>query len=623
MSKRHKSFGKSNEQPTLKKHIVTDRKYEDLCRKNTIDNVIVKENNKRMVMEETLRSLDNTFDEIMTRIKSSWANDTAQSLKDLSNSGYKDKKRKKILNSLSNVESAFLDSFKRSWSDFKQRLRMQMTSKECELHILHEVADKIKKELLSYESVFTLTESQQKFCERGFVENPCKRRSIKYGKAVESKFPYVRNKLPERMQDFNTQRYHQQLVLLKRIPFEFGKSLGDDRLRFIHSNNNNCNMILSEGFHFGRIEFALNANGHLFAVKKFSKNNDISIKVASKLTQLIDGGLLGLNNPNVLPYTHYVEYTKGIWLVMPVCDYNLETYIQLTYKRPELFNLNNRNAVKQIVNGMKFLHQSKPSIIHGNLKPSNVLIGATGCIHLADFGMADILYKVTKPRSSDVIWWSRETMEHFNVHTKIICNKETDIQSLGMIIHFTLTRGMHPFGLKVQEINSNKKKGRKVMKLNNVEQYNLVSQCLNKNPSKRPTIITINQHVYFWSDQKKWDFLITCVSLQYLGNSNNENNLSKKLDKVASENWNDYLHSIGIKNSGEFGPTNYCMPSKFLHCISNDTLTIVRNYHYGLKQLAIDYLTSFPTLTFAFVKLIKNCDWANIECFQKFFNSEN
>lgn len=74
-----------------------------------------------------------------------------------------------------------------------------------------------------------------------------------------------------------------------------------------------------------------------------------------------------------------------------------------------------------------------------------------------------------------------------------MCNKETDIQTLGMIIHFTLTRGVHPFGNKTQEIHKNKKRGRKLIRLNNTEHYQMVRNCLNKSASKRPSIAIVSQ----------------------------------------------------------------------------------------------------------------------------------
>lgn len=59
--------------------------------------------------------------------------------------------------------------------------------------------------------------------------------------------------------------------------------------------------------------------------------------------------LLGLNGDNILPYTHCIEYTTELWLATPMCDYNLETYIEFMYKMPNLYSLNLHNTVNQVI----------------------------------------------------------------------------------------------------------------------------------------------------------------------------------------------------------------------------------------------------------------------------------
>lgn len=43
-----------------------------------------------------------------------------------------------------------------------------------------------------------------------------------------------------------------------------------------------------------------------------------------------------------------------------------------------------------MVMGLHALHQHDPIIIHGNLKPSNVLIDSKGCLRLAEFGLHEV-----------------------------------------------------------------------------------------------------------------------------------------------------------------------------------------------------------------------------------------
>lgn len=155
---------------------------------------------------------------------------------------------------------------------------------------------------------------------------------------------------------------------------------------------------------------------------------------------------------------------------------------------------------------------------------------------------------------------------------------------------------------------------------------------------------------------------MTCVGIQRAGPPDFEN-FPKCLDMVARNNWNDYLvrslrslfpdiftcnrvHefrnesfgrsiskprsfdfdfqiSMGLKTSGDSRTVKCCLPSRFLHYISNDATLTMKNNCSDLKQLAISYLSSFPTLTFAMVNLVKCTKWSNVRCFQEYFNGTN
>lgn len=60
------------------------------------------------------------------------------------------------------------------------------------------------------------------------------------------------------MYDFYTNRYHDQMVLLKSIPTMFCKFIGDGQLCLADPS---YNIILAEGFNFGKIEIAINSDG--------------------------------------------------------------------------------------------------------------------------------------------------------------------------------------------------------------------------------------------------------------------------------------------------------------------------------------------------------------------------
>ncbi|KIM26051.1 hypothetical protein M408DRAFT_330824 [Serendipita vermifera MAFF 305830] len=50
---------------------------------------------------------------------------------------------------------------------------------------------------------------------------------------------------------------------------------------------------------------------------------------------------------------------------------------------------------KGVIDGVAYLHQHRPAVVHGDLKPGNVIIDDSGCPRICDFGLAQIFYDET------------------------------------------------------------------------------------------------------------------------------------------------------------------------------------------------------------------------------------
>jgi len=148
------------------------------------------------------------------------------------------------------------------------------------------------------------------------------------------------------------------------------------------------------------------------------------------------------------------------------------------------------SILKQIANGLIYLHSSSPPILHGDLKPSNIIFDNENNVKLMDFGFSTI---------------KKETREYNNETTskgqlrwmapELLFEKPTlksDIYAFGIIIWQLFTRKLpYPESKnEVQVFNSMKDPNTiKFVFPSNTSQFlkQLGEQCLDNNPKLRPT----------------------------------------------------------------------------------------------------------------------------------------
>ena len=94
-----------------------------------------------------------------------------------------------------------------------------------------------------------------------------------------------------------------------------------------------------------------------------------------------------------------------------------------------------------------------------------------------------------------------------NEHTQ-----QSDIFSLGLVLHYLLTMGKHPFVTGSEEpahvierrmVDSQIRLNRDL----DPEARSFLQQLLNQDPSKRPPAKYLRQHPFLWSERKKIEFL--------------------------------------------------------------------------------------------------------------------
>mmetsp|Transcript_27088 Transcript_27088/g.78583 ORF Transcript_27088/g.78583 Transcript_27088/m.78583 type:complete len:891 (-) Transcript_27088:44-2716(-) len=97
-----------------------------------------------------------------------------------------------------------------------------------------------------------------------------------------------------------------------------------------------------------------------------------------------------------------------------------------------------------ISRALRYLHQQRPPIMHGDLKPANVVIqrGAS-CVYakLLDFGLSRVLSKKTAPLGGSLPWVAPEVLQQRQDKRP---NASADMFSFGRVVHFCAT-GTNPW----------------------------------------------------------------------------------------------------------------------------------------------------------------------------------
>ena len=151
-------------------------------------------------------------------------------------------------------------------------------------------------------------------------------------------------------------------------------------------------------------------------------------------------------SPFIVSYHDVFQDETFMYLISDLCEETLEEHVQS--QSIENLKENGPRMIKQILSGLQFLHDN--GILHRDLKPSNVLVDKDGFMKLADFGLSRVLNQdettVHTGAKGTQGWMPAEVIEAENRGVKGRYKKKSDVQAVGMIAFFILTKGKHPFG---------------------------------------------------------------------------------------------------------------------------------------------------------------------------------
>lgn len=310
----------------------------------------------------------------------------------------------------------------------------------------------------------------------------------------------------------------------------------------------NTDIILGYGGH-GTMVYKGSFGGRDVAVKRMLRDfYDIATHEVGLLQESDD-------HPNVIRYFDKEEDSQFFYIALELCPASLQEVVERPSEYPSLIgpSLDRPEILNQITAGLLYLHSLK--IVHRDIKPQNILVSApksnpaVPSIHqqprllISDFGLCKKLeadqnsFRATTAHAAGTSGWrapellvdddpnlrpipaATETNNSeplvVDSQTKRSATRAIDIFSLGCIFYYCLTGGSHPFdkdGKFMREANI-VKGFYDISSLECLGDYqweakDLISGMLNHDPKLRPDAATILRHPFFWTPEKRLDFLV-------------------------------------------------------------------------------------------------------------------
>ncbi|TID21885.1 hypothetical protein CANINC_003369 [Pichia inconspicua] len=333
------------------------------------------------------------------------------------------------------------------------------------------------------------------------------------------------------------------------------------------------------------------------------------------------------DHSNVVRYFCSQIHNKFLYIALELCMASLEDIVEK--KKDISINLEPREMLFQIANGVHHLHSLK--IVHRDIKPQNILIAASTRkikrpdnsldtetnyrFLISDFGLCKKLdtdqssFKGTTANAAGTSGWRApelllDTSPAYistRIENKVRLTRSLDIFSTGCVFFYVLTGGYHPFGDRyIREGNIIKNEYDLSLLKNLKDSFtikDLISSMIQKSPLLRPDINTVMKHPYFWSDERKLDFLLKVSDRFEVERRDLPSELLLKFETIAVEvlgpkGWFDKFDNMFIENLGKYRKYN-------THKLM-DLLRAIRNKYHHYHDMPEELLTKIGSLPSGF-----------------------
>ena len=319
-----------------------------------------------------------------------------------------------------------------------------------------------------------------------------------------------------------------------------------------YSYNNNY---IGQGS-FSKVYKGLDDKNNNYAIKKIYKKNDIKyLNLIEKEIEIMKK----LNHKNIVKLYDEIYTEKYIYLIMELCDNDLNTYIHNNDLSENII----KNIMKQLIEVLKYIMDN--NIVHRDLKPHNILINKDNTLKLADFGFAKEFKEtlLTNTICGSPLYMAPELLNNDKYNIK------SDLWSVGVIL-YEMVMKEHPFkALNINELTNVVNKN-KVLFLN----VNINSGC--KDLIEKLLIVDSNNRLE-WDELYKnsWIYDNTETNIETNTETNIETNTETNIEKNTETNTeiNKLKEDINIliKKEDSF---DYCFENSITDIISIKNNTI-------------------------------------------------
>ena len=398
---------------------------------------------------------------------------------------------------------------------------------------------------------------------------------------------------------------------------------------------------------FGNVFAGINEkDGREVAVKRMDKlhlHRPEDKREIKNLTALADC-------KQIVNYVSFLEDENFSYIILELMEGRLDDYL----KECRIDVAKRTVLCKDVVMGLDFLHRQ--GIVHRDLKPQNILFKSHPemCLKIADFGLSrassSTSTTVYGTRAGTKCWTAPEVLKPKNENEIFVAG--SDVFSCGLLLHYILSPGRHPFtpldcvskGSPEETIKTETNIMNDEMKgwdnSLHPEASQLIKRMLESNLNERPTVEEAANHPLFWSNEKKVNFLkavgnqeeFECPRVKRKPPLTNvETDMEKGFGAIVKhKSWNSSKHNsmpdiyktmTKGKGRSRYDTSSVVELVRFIRNVYEHHSENTFNTTIGIEQLLFDdfvFLKNFPGLVMEIYKAVTTHGWdktrADIEC---------